>query len=166
MSRRKFPFFSALSDKSPPRSGKLLVHSVQSPHRRQKTPPGRGCQSVCLEIKSANLGLAVSGRAEVLQEHGHHGPAVLHQGVIPSGQTPVVDQSPLAQGVHPDHLVDRHVSPELSPLLALADDLPQEPVIGAVVVQQGFVSPGDQLGGVQPGQQLQGDGVLDRKSVV
>ena len=34
-------------------------------------------------------------------------------------------------------------------------------VICAVVVQQMLVPPGDQLGGVQPGQQVQGDGVFD-----
>ena len=46
-------------------------------------------------------------------------------------------------------------------LLALEDDLPQELIIGPVVVQQVLVPPGDELGGVQPGQQVQGDGVLD-----
>ena len=42
--------------------------------------------------------------------------------------------------------------PQLPPLLALKGDLPQQPVVGAVAVHQGLVPPGNELGGVQPGQ--------------
>ena len=86
---------------------------------------------------------------EALKEHGHHGLAILPQGIAPAGQAPVIDQRPLAQGIDPDHLADGHVPPQLPPLLALEDDLPQELIIGPVVVQQVLVPPGDELGGVQ-----------------
>lgn len=79
---------------------------------------------------------------EALKEHGHHGLAILPQGIAPAGQAPVIDQRPLAQGIDPDHLAHRHVPPQLPPLLALEDDLPQELIIGPIVVQQVLESPG------------------------
>ena len=96
-----------------------------------------------------------------LEKHGHHAAGRLHQGVAAAGQAPVIDQGPLAHGIDPNHLTDGDIPTQFPSFLPLQHDPAQDFKVGAVVIQQMLFAPGDELGGVQPCQQIEGDGVLD-----
>ena len=82
---------------------------------------------------------------EPLQEHGHHLVGIPGQGVLAIAQAPVVHKSPLEHGVAVHNLVHRQIGAELSILLSLLDDLPQQLEVGAVPVQQALLSFGGEL---------------------
>ena len=82
---------------------------------------------------------------EPFQEHGHHLVGIPGQGVLAIAQAPVVHKSPLEHGVAVHNLVHRQIGAELSILLSLLDDLPQQLEVGAVPVQQALLSFGCEL---------------------
>ena len=95
------------------------------------------------------------------QEHGGGPGGVAHQGVLPAAEAPVVELGPLPEGEGLHDLVDAEVPAELPLFLPGPDDLPQQLEVDPVPVQQMLLAPGQELGGEQPGQKVDGDAGLD-----
>ena len=68
------------------------------------------------------------------------------KGIIAVAQAPVVHQPPLQHGVGLDDLVDRRSRRSSPSLLAFLQDFPQQLIVGAVLVEEVAVAPGDELG--------------------
>ena len=89
-----------------------------------------------------------------MQQQRHYASAVSFQGVLSITDTPVIKQSPLAEGVQFCDLVGRHFRSQLPLFLSFGHNFIKKTVIQTVLIQQMLFPSGDQLGRVQRGQQF------------
>ena len=101
--------------------------------------------------------------AEGVQDVGEQLVALLCQGEFPLEQGPVVQKCPLVHGVDIHQLGGGGCGGELPAIQPLLDKLGDPLEIKSLLVREGFLVLGDQLGGVQVCQQVEVHAALDHE---
>jgi len=94
-------------------------------------------------------------------EARQHLRGVAPEGIAALAEAPVVEQGALAERIGLHDLVAAETAVEMPAGEALGRDAPKQAVIGAVVVHEVLVAAGDELRGVEAGEQVERYAVLD-----
>lgn len=102
-------------------------------------------------------------RSKAAQKNGHHALGILAEGIIPIGNAPIINQRAFAEGICLHNLVHRNILPKLALPLPLRHDLAQQLIIDAVMIEQMLFARGDELGGIKPRRQVEGNAVVNHQ---
>ena len=109
------------------------------------------------------LFLRTVSACQPVQKPWQHLLGILADGVIAVGDTPVIHDGALKDGVGLGDVVHGEIVAEEAGFLAIDGDLPQQPVVGAVGIQKMALPLGGQLGTEELGEERDGNRVLDHQ---
>ena len=99
--------------------------------------------------------------SKIRQEHWQHLLGIASQGILSSGDAPVIHEGSFADCISFYDLSHRDIAAQLSCILAFQNDFAQQSVVQTTPIQQRLFAPGNQLGRQKSCQQIYGNAVLD-----